>query len=402
MPLIEFLTMIGKTLGHYRVEEKLGAGGMGVVYRAHDEQLDRDVALKVLPADTLADESARKRFRREALALAKLTHPNIAVVHEFATQEGTDFLVMEHISGETLSKKLTQDALSEDEVVRLGIQIASALEEAHEQGVVHWDLKPGNVMVTPKEQAKVLDFGLAKLLRPVDETAGGETLTESHAVMGTLPYMAPEQVEGKTVDARTDIYALGAILYEMATRQRPFPMVERLPLTVAILHRAPQAPREVNRNVSPELEHIILKCLAKDPKGRYPSASELREELQLLGSGIGSSPSVAVVLARSIRKPQVAIPTVLLLAAIVVGAGWWIERSAQVRRVREELLPEITRLIDEEKYAAAFSLASQVKEYVPGDSQLEALWSEISSEASITTTPTGARVFIRENTAGDG
>ena len=158
--------MIGKSISHYRVTAKLGAGGMGEVYRAHDERLERDVALKVLPAETLADEVARKRFRKEALALSKLNHPNIATVHDFDTQDGVDFLVVEYVEGTTLSEKLAGRALPEKEVARLGTQMAAALEEAHEQGVVHRDLKPGNVMVTPKGQAKVLDFGLAKLVRP--------------------------------------------------------------------------------------------------------------------------------------------------------------------------------------------------------------------------------------------
>ncbi len=216
--------MIGKTLSHYRIVEKIGAGGMGEVYRAHDERLERDVALKVLPTGTLADEANRKRFRKEALALSKLNHPHIATVHDFDTQAGTDFLVMELVEGVTLSDKLAGGPLLEKELARLGMQLAEALEEAHERGVVHRDLKPGNVMVTAKGQVKVLDFGLAKLLRPdvASATATTESFTETQAVAGTLPYMAPEQLRGEGVDARTDIHALGAVLYEMATGQGLF------------------------------------------------------------------------------------------------------------------------------------------------------------------------------------
>ena len=177
------------------------------MYRAHDERLERDVALKVLPARTLADETARKRFRKEALALSKLNHPNIATIYDFDSQDGVDFLVMEYVEGTTLSEKLSNGPL----VTKLGRQVADALEEAHERGVIHRDLKPGNVMVTAKGQAKVLDFGLAKLVRPVSETAVTESLTETPAAAGTLPYMAPEQLQGQEVDARTDIYALGVL-----------------------------------------------------------------------------------------------------------------------------------------------------------------------------------------------
>src|SRR6266702_1660445 len=184
----------GKTISHYRVIEKLGAGGMGVVYRAHDMRLDRDVALKVLPAGRLAGEAARDRFHREALALAKLNHAHIGAIYDFDTQEGVDFLVMEYIPGTTLGEQLASGPLPESEVLRLGTQIVAALEEAHEQGIVHRDLKPGNIVVTPKGQAKVLDFGLAKLLRPASELSTADDLSSTALGAGTLPYMAPEQL----------------------------------------------------------------------------------------------------------------------------------------------------------------------------------------------------------------
>jgi len=199
---------IGRTLGHYCIVERIGVGGMGVVYRAHDERLERDVALKVLPTGILSDEGARKRFRGEALALARLNHPNIGAVYDFDTQDGLDFLVMEYVPGGTLASRLTGGPLPEKEVAALGAQIAAALEDAHEHGIVHRDLKPGNIAVTLKGQTKVLDFGLAKLFQPASAGMPGESLTVSAAVSeaaGTLPYMAPEQVEGERVDARTDI-----------------------------------------------------------------------------------------------------------------------------------------------------------------------------------------------------
>ncbi len=207
------VSMIGKTLSHYRVVEKIGAGGMGEVYRAHDERLERDVALKVLPAGTLSDESARKRFRKEALALSKLNHPNIATVFDFDTQDGVDFLVMELVEGVTLSDKLTAGALPEKEIARIGTQLAEGLAAAHEQRVVHRDLKPGNLRVTPDGRLKILDFGLAKFVRAVGGITTTEGTTESaptEAMAGTLPYMAPEQLRGETVDARSDLWASGA------------------------------------------------------------------------------------------------------------------------------------------------------------------------------------------------
>ncbi|MEE9217562.1 MAG: serine/threonine-protein kinase, partial [Acidobacteriota bacterium] len=178
----------GTRLGRYEVIRLLGAGGMGEVYLAKDERLEREVALKVLPTGTLADESARKRFRREALALSKLNHPNIETVYDFDTEEGVDFLVMEYVAGHTLAEKLTNGALPEKEVVTLGGQIASALEEAHEQGVVHRDLKPGNILVTAKGQAKLLDFGLARLLEPVAESSQVQTISQTGSTAGTMPY----------------------------------------------------------------------------------------------------------------------------------------------------------------------------------------------------------------------
>ncbi len=313
--------MIGQHLSHYRIEEKIGAGGMGVVYRARDERLDRDVALKVLPAGTVGDETARKRFRKEALTLSQFNHPNIATVHDFDTQDGIDFLVMEHVTGVSLAQKLAAGPLPEKEIVALGIQIVEALEEAHAQGIIHRDLKPGNVMVTPKGRAKVLDFGLAKLLRstgrgpqaswgsPVDlggfgpdrhgqdarATAGPteDPLTKPGAVMGTAAYMPPEQLRGETTDARTDIYALGAVVYEMATGQRPFPETQATRLLDSILHQPPKALRELNSKVSAALEYIILKALEKDPERRFQSAKEVAVDLRRLAAPASTSASLA-------------------------------------------------------------------------------------------------------------
>lgn len=274
--------MVGRMLSHYHILEKIGAGGMGVVYRAHDERLDRDVALKVLPPGLLSDDSARRRFRKEALALSKLSHPNIATVHDFDTQEGVDFLVMELVAGMTLAEKLAGGPLPEEEAANLGKQFVAALEEAHEQGVVHRDLKPGNIKVTPKGQAKVIDFGLAKLLRSSvgPGVATTESLTEMQAAAGTLPYMAPEQLRGEKVDVRSDLWALGVVLYEMTTGRRPFQATVATALAADIQHTPPTPPRGINPKVSSRLEDIILKCLEKNPEHRYQSAKEVGVDLR--------------------------------------------------------------------------------------------------------------------------
>lgn len=231
--------LVGHTLGHYRVIEQIGAGGMGVVYRAHDEQLERDVAVKVLPVGTLADEASRKRFRKEALALAKLNHPNIATIFEFSSQNSTDYLVTEYISGQTLDEKLATGGLSEKEVVSLGRQLAQGLSAAHEQDIVHRDLKPANLRLTSDGRLKILDFGLAQLMPHASEVGMTATLTQSQEVTGTLPYMAPEQLRGEPAEARTDVWAAGAVLYEMATAHRPFEQKVPRALTDDIIHNPP-------------------------------------------------------------------------------------------------------------------------------------------------------------------
>ena len=226
---------VGRILSHYRIVEQIGAGGMGVVYRAHDEQLDRDVALKVLPAGMLADDAARRQFRKEALALAKLSHPNIATVFEFSSQEGVDFLAMELIPGKPLSERLLGGAMPQPEIVRLTTQLAEGLAAAHDQGVIHRDLKPANLFVTPDGRLKILDFGLAKHT----PTSSGADVTRSitadtGTVSGTVPYMSPEQLRGLPVDPRSDIYAAGAVLHEMATGRRAFPQTQGAELMGAI------------------------------------------------------------------------------------------------------------------------------------------------------------------------
>lgn len=302
-------------LSHYRILEKIGAGGMGVVYRSHDERLDRDVALKVLPEGLLGDETARRRFRKEALALSKINHPNIAVVHDFDTQEGTDFLVEELIEGISLSEMVSTGPCSEREIVDLGTQLCEGLAAAHEHGVIHCDLKPANVRITPDARVKILDFGLAKVLRTTQAALDWEataSVTRQSASGGTLPYMSPEQLLSEKVDARTDIWAAGCVLYEMATGLRPF-SGSATALTDAILHSAPASITKLNPKAPNALDVIIGKCLDKDSSRRYSSAREIAVDLRRLTSGRNA---LSLRMSRSLRKPlgKATVVTAVLLA----------------------------------------------------------------------------------------
>jgi tetratricopeptide (TPR) repeat protein/TolB-like protein len=282
MPVMErcLVQVPGQTLSHYRVLEQIGAGGMGVVYRAHDEQLDRDVALKVLPPGTLADDTSRKRFRKEAVALAKLNHPHIATIYEFDTQDGLDFIAMELVCGITLSKRCERPVLNND-LLTIAEQIALAIKEAHDHGIVHGDLKPGNIMVTTRNQIKVLDFGLARPFA-LSGTATTESVTETHGPRGTLAYMSPEVLRGRLPDHRSDVWSLGVLLYEVSTRRLPFSGRTTFELSSAILK---EPPAEIPNGLPQTFKAFLLRCLEKEPSLRYQSASEIVQVLELMRPG---------------------------------------------------------------------------------------------------------------------
>lgn len=280
--------LIGHNLSRYRIEEKLGRGAMGVVYRARDLRIGRDVAIKVMSGRALADEKSRRRFRREAVALSKLNHTHIAGIVDFDTQDGTDFLVMEFVRGTPLTARVKRGALPESDVVRIAGEVAEALAEAHARGVVHRDLKPENVMLDDRDQVKVLDFGLALFLAmSSDGLTHSQNLTEDGHMVGTLPYMAPEVLRGLTAETRSDLYSLGVLAFEMATGRRPFSDDEPHELLYTILHQPPPQPRIINGRISPGLEAVIMRLLAKDPEERFESASELLQALRSLGSPSG-------------------------------------------------------------------------------------------------------------------
>ncbi|HEX6823863.1 MAG TPA: tetratricopeptide repeat protein [Candidatus Sulfotelmatobacter sp.] len=312
----------GQVLGHYRIVEQIGAGGMGIVFRARDEQLNRDVALKTLPKLPLLSEPARRQFRREALSLARIVDPCIAMAFDFGEDGGIDYLVTEYVPGLTLEAMLAGRALPEEEILRLGEQMASGLEAAHKEGVIHRDLKPSNVKVTPDGRLKILDFGLAYILKAETElTATVSSPTESYSDAGTLPYMAPEQVRGRKPDALADVWSAGAVLYEMATGKRPFGDLTGGPLLAAILEQSPLPPRDSNPTLTEGLQQVILRALQKDPRQRYQSAGDLRIDLANLANGRATFRPGQVE--RLKWQLWMAIAAAILLVA---GGSWWWQR----------------------------------------------------------------------------
>ncbi|HKR65883.1 MAG TPA: protein kinase [Thermoanaerobaculia bacterium] len=313
--------MIGRTLDRYRIESKLGEGGMGVVYKARDTELNRDVALKILPPEKVPEANRKQRFIREARAASALNHPNIVTVHDVRSVEGIDFIVMEHVDGRPLSEIIPPRGLPLPLALQYGTQMASALAAAHGAGILHRDLKPSNVMITSDGRAKILDFGLAKLTETVDTSPDAPTvpaaITEEGVIVGTAAYMSPEQTEGQPVDARSDIFSLGIVLYEMTTGRKPFTGNSRVAILHSLLHDEPPSPRQTNAGIPLDLEKGILRCLRKDPARRFQTMSDLKAALDDLRA---ESETLVTGPARRARSRKLWSP-VAIVAFVLLAAG---------------------------------------------------------------------------------
>src|SRR5271168_1308692 len=319
-------------LGPYEIVAPLGAGGMGEVYRARDTRLDREIAIKVLPAHLSKNADFRARFEREAKTISGLHHPNICVIHDVGSQDGVDFLVMEYLEGETLAARLSRKPLALDEFLRIGMEVADALDTAHRSGVVHRDLKPGNVMLT-KGAAKLMDFGLAKqgagagAQSPTPAFSAVATaaslaspITLAGTIVGTVQYMSPEQIQGKEADARSDIFAFGALLYEMLTGKQAFEGKSQLSVASAVLERDPEPISATQPLTPPALEHLVRTCLAKEPDERLQSAHDLKLQLQWMAAGGSQVGAPAVVVSQRKSRQKILAGALVLVCLLAVAA----------------------------------------------------------------------------------
>ncbi|UCG50500.1 MAG: protein kinase, partial [Candidatus Latescibacterota bacterium] len=390
--------MIGQTISHYKVLEKLGEGGMGVVYKAEDTKLKRTVALKFLSPQALGTEDEQARFIHEAQAAAALNHPNICTVHEIDEAEGQPFIAMEYIEGRSLKSLIESGLLKLEEAQNIAMQIVGGLHEAHRRQVVHRDIKPANIMITDEGRVKIMDFGLAK-------SPSKTQLTREGTTVGTVAYMSPEQARGEEVDHRTDIWSLGVVLYEMNSGQPPFKGDHEQAVMYSILNFDPTSPKKIRADIPEPLESIILRTLKKDPKERFQTVDELRRALDdfMVSAGMVRRTETTVKpIARALKKPAFFVPAALLVLILLAFLIQTVRQTSRARWARREALPRLMELVESEKEYAAFQLAKQVRDVLPDDPLLDRLWSDITVTTSVLTVPPAADVSMKAYGDVDG
>ena len=383
--------MIGQTISHYRIVELLGAGGMGVVYRAEDIRLRRAVALKFLPIEATQDREARDRLVAEAQTASALDHPNICTIHEIdETSDGRLFLAMSYYEGETLKDRIARGPLPLDEAVNVVRQVARAVAAAHDAGVIHRDIKPANIMLTRRGEVKLLDFGIAKL-------SGGTALTRTGITIGTIAYMSPEQLSGQGGDVLSDVWALGVVLHEMIAGTRPFAAEHEVAMIAAIANAAPTPLRTVRPDAPPELQHIVRRALDKNREARYQSVHELLkdiESLQASRTGAATAQAPAQPASRAPNGRRIAAIVAITLAA-GSAAGWFGYREKRAQRLRHEVLPRIAALQKDEQFAAAYRLLRSVEQHLAGDPELQNTRDAMLFTSSVRTSPPGAELYVK-------
>ncbi len=381
--------LVGQKLGHYQLLSLLGVGGMGEVYKAEDLKLNRTVALKFLPPDTAFDAHAKRRFLREARAASALNHPNIVTIHAIEEVDGQDVIVMEYVAGETLKAEIERGPLEFPRALELGAQVAVAVAAAHEAGLIHRDLKPANILVTPQGQAKVVDFGLAKKVAGPQRAESAAPLTGAGLIVGTVAYMSPEQTRGEEVDARSDIFSLGCVLYEAATGKRPFDGPSALSILHEIAAVDPPPPGAIKSGLPREFDAIIRRALAKDKEQRHSSAKELAAELRNL-----QTPEFKGREEKRTRTQRMAA-LAAIAALIVLAVGLWFYWGRVNTNWARESVARVEGLMLEEKYGEAYELAVRAGKYLPNDPALARWLPIISDDLSVSTEPAGASVYLK-------